>query len=98
MTTLLYAVFSMVFLLLATMAMAAPTSVGGSLEGLDLTSPSSDIGAWLGIIKRYGNDPTAGTYLGKWAIIGIAGGSVAVLVLVGLLICCGRAGRWPRVR
>ncbi|RYP66513.1 hypothetical protein DL771_007736 [Monosporascus sp. 5C6A] len=97
MTTLVYAVFSMVFLLTTT-AMAAPTSVGSSLEGLDLTSPSSDVGAWLDMIKRYGNDPTAGTYLGKWAIIGIAGGSIAVLVLVGLLICCGRAGRWPRAR
>ncbi|RYP43850.1 hypothetical protein DL768_009630 [Monosporascus sp. mg162] len=97
MTSLLCAVFSMVFLF-ATTAMAAPTSVGESLEGLDLTSPSSDIGAWLDIIKRYENDPTAGTYLGKWAIIGIAGGSIAVLVLVGLLICCGRAGRLPRVR
>ncbi|RYO86028.1 hypothetical protein DL766_009983 [Monosporascus sp. MC13-8B] len=97
MTTLLYAVFSMV-LPLTTTGMAAPTSAGGSFGGLDLASPSSDLGDWLDIIKRYENDPTAGTYLGKWAIIGIAGGSVAVLVLVGLLICCGRAGRWPRIR
>ncbi|RYP05172.1 hypothetical protein DL764_003993 [Monosporascus ibericus] len=97
MSTPLYAVFGMVFLL-ASMAMAAPTSVGGSLEGIDLTSASSNIGAWLDIIKRYENDPTAGTYLGKWAIIGISVGSIAVLVLVALLICCGRAGRWPRGR
>ncbi|KAK7752987.1 hypothetical protein SLS62_004936 [Diatrype stigma] len=88
-----------VFLLLANVALAAPTGYErGDLEASDL--------AWLeavqavDVLKRqvagYKNDPADGSYLKPGEIAAIVVGAVCVLVLVGVLILCGRAGRWPR--
>lgn len=86
-------------LLLANVALAAPTGYErGDLAASDL--------AWLDVVdavdvlKRqvagYENDPAAGSYLDGGAIAAIVGGILGVLLLVGVLIFCGRAGRWPR--
>lgn len=80
---------------------AAPTGSGKRSQESEPTLASTETRAsWLDILKRqaagYKNDPADGTYLSTGAIIAIVVGGIGVLLLVAILIMCGRAGRWPR--
>lgn len=92
MCALLFSLAFTILFLLTTVVKAAPT---GNVQLLEETDSS-----WLDILRRqvdgYKNDPAAGSYLDKTAIVVIIVACIGVLGLVGLLIYCGRARRFPQ--
>ena len=95
MNTPLFTIFSMI-ILLATAAMAAPTPTQERTGGAAHRATADAFDSWLyAIAKRYVNDPSAGSNLSPAAWGGIIGGTIGVLLLVAILICCGRNRRFP---